>query len=87
MNGNLVCKLVGYYNFQSKDKTKLLYMVQCLYTESDNAKFNVRSNILNIFVDEEQYKNIINKYQIGQDITVEFTANAGSNKLYYKVVG
>lgn len=87
MNGNLVCKLVGYNNFQSKDKTKLLYIVQCLYTESDNAKFKVISNILNVFVNEEQYKNIINKYQIGQDITVEFTVNPGSSQIYYKVVG
>ena len=42
MNGNLTCKLVGYSNFQSKDKTKILYMIQALYTESDNANFRVR---------------------------------------------
>lgn len=87
MNGNLTCKLVGYSNFQSKDKTKILYMIQALYTESDNANFRVRSSIINIFTDEETYKNIINKYTIGKDITVEFTINPGSSQIYYKVVG
>ena len=43
--------------------------------------------MLTLELEEETYKNIINKYTIGKDITVEFTINPGSSQIYYKVVG
>lgn len=85
MQGTLNCKLVGFSNFNSKDKTKVFFTLQCLYTEADKSKNLVRSKILDVFVDETTFYSITSSQDIYSDIEVSFTVNLGSDKIFYSI--
>lgn len=76
--------LVGYYNFSSKDKTKKYFIIQALFNEVDKSLNNVKSNIINIYVDEKIYNSIINN-DIGSLLNVRIKADLLSGKVYYSI--
>jgi len=76
---------VGHHHFSSKDKTQIYYVIQALYNEEDLTRGNNRGTMINIFVDEEQYKKIT-KMVIGEVLKVNLIPNISTGKLYYKVV-
>ena len=47
---------------------------------------SIKSNILNIFVDEEQYKNIVDNKSIGSILNVGIKANLLTGKVYYSII-
>ncbi len=77
--------LVGFYNFSSKDKTKRFFVIQVLFYEEDKSMNSIKSNILNIFVDEEQYKNIVDNKSIGSILNVRIKADLLTGKVYYSI--
>lgn len=77
--------LVGYHHFNSKDKTQIYYVVQCLYSENDLTRGNRKGTMINIFVDDDIYKKIL-EMDIGTVLKVEIIPNLNSGKLSYKVV-
>lgn len=77
--------LVGYYNFCSKDKTKTFFVIQVLCYEEDKSLNSIKSNILNIFVDEKQYSNILDNKNIGSILKVRIRASLTTGKVYYSI--
>jgi len=77
--------LVGYHTFSSKDKTKIYYVVQCLYSEQNITKSSYKGTLINIFTEDEIYKKVVG-LEIGTPIKVEVIPNLASGKVYYKVV-
>lgn len=79
--------LVGYHHFTSKDKKQIYFVVQCLYNEEDRTRGNLKGTMINIFVEEETYKKIIqDELQIGSVLKVEVRPNLSTGKIYYRVV-
>ena len=76
--------LVGFYNFSSKDKTKKYFVFQALFNIVDVSSNSVKSNIVNIFVDEKIYKNVTNK-DIGKVLNVNIKADLVSGKVFYSL--
>ena len=76
--------LVGFYNFSSKDKTKRYFIVQVLFNEIDKSQNTIKSNIINIYTDENIYNSVINK-EIGSTINVNIKADLLSGKVYYSI--
>ena len=76
--------LVGFYNFSSKDKTKRYFIVQALFNEIDKSQNTIKSNIINIYTDENIYNSVINK-EIGSTINVNIKADLLSGKVYYSI--
>lgn len=77
--------LVGYHHFNSKDNTKQFYVAQALINDFDEAHNNNRATLVNIFVTEEQYKQIINNNL--SVVNVAINVNYGTGKVYYSLVG
>ena len=73
-------KLVGYYSFSSKDKSKSYYILQVLNTMDTKAVLN------NVYVNEDIYKRVINDYDIGSLLDVKCDINYETNKVYYSIV-
>lgn len=78
--------LVGFYNFSSKDKTKSFFVIQVLFYEEDKSMNSIKSNIINIFVNEEQYKNIVDNKSIGSILNVRIKADLSTGKVYYSII-
>lgn len=76
--------LVGYYNFCSKDKTKKFFVVQVLFNEIDKSSNTVKSNIINIFTNEDIYNTTIKK-QLGSSINVNIKTDLLLGKVYYSI--
>lgn len=76
--------LVGYYNFCSKDKTKKFFVVQALFNEIDKSSNTVKSNIINIFTNEDIYNTTIKK-QLGSSINVNIKTDLLLGKVYYSI--
>lgn len=77
--------LVGFYNFSSKDKTKKYFVIQALCNEIDKSQNTIKSNIINIFTDENIYNSVIQK-QIGSLLNVKIKADLINGKVYYNIV-
>lgn len=77
--------LVGFYNFSSKDKTKRYFVFQVLSNDIDISNNTVKSNIINIFVTEDIYKNV-SQNDIGKSLNVNIHADLSSGKIYYSLV-
>lgn len=77
--------LVGYHHFNSKDKKQIYYVVQCLYNEDDRTRGNLKGTMINIFVDDEVYKKVVQN-DIGTILKVDVIPNLSTGKIYYKVV-
>ncbi len=77
--------LVGFYNFSSKDRTKKFFVIQVLFYEEDKSLNSIKSNIINIFVDEQQYNNIVENKNIGSILKVRIKASLTSGKVYYSI--
>ena len=77
--------LVGFYNFSSKDKTKKYFVFQVLSNDIDISNNTVKSNIINIFVNEDIYKNV-SQNDIGKSLNVNIHADLSSGKIYYTLV-
>lgn len=77
--------LVGFHHFSSKDKTKIYYVIQCLHNDVDIERSNNKGTLINIFVTEEVYKQIIHR-SIGELLKVEISANLQTSKVSYRVV-
>lgn len=73
-------KLVGYYSFSSKDKSKSYYVLQLLNSMDTKAVLN------NVFVDENTYKRVSGDYDIGSLLDVKCDINYETNKVYYSIV-
>ena len=73
-------KLVGYYSFSSKDKSKSYYVLQLLNSMDTKAVLN------NVFVDENTYKRVAGDYDIGSLLDVKCDINYETNKVYYSIV-
>lgn len=78
--------LVGFYKFSSKDKTKSFFVIQVLFYEEDKSINSIKSNIINIFVNEEQYKNIVDNNSIGSILNVRIKADLSTGKVYYSII-
>ena len=76
--------LVGFYNFSSKDKTTKYFVFQALFNIVDVSSNSIKSNIVNIFVDEKIYKNVTNK-DIGKVLNVNIKADLVSGKVFYSL--
>ena len=76
--------LVGFYNFSSKEETKRYFIVQVLFNEIDKSQNTIKSNIINIYTDENIYNSVINK-EIGSTINVNIKADLLSGKVYYSI--
>lgn len=74
--------LVGYYHFNSKDKTKIFFVVQCLYSSVDLSNDNLRGTMINIFVDENVF-NKVKSMDMGTSLDVQVSSNLETGKLYY----
>ena len=77
--------LVGYHHFYSKDKKQIYYVVQCLYNEDDKTRANLKGTMINIFVEDDVYKKVIQN-DIGTLLQVQVLPNLSTGKIYYKVV-
>lgn len=77
--------LVGFYNFSSKDKTKRYFVFQVLSNDVDISNNIYKSNIINIFVNEDIYKKV-SPNDIGKSLNVNIQANLSSGKIYYSLV-
>ena len=77
--------LVGFYNFSSKDRTKKFFVIQVLFYEEYKSLNSIKSNIINIFVDEQQYNNIVENKNIGSILKVRIKASLTSGKVYYSI--
>lgn len=77
--------LVGFYNFSSKDKTKRFFVFQVLSKDIDISNNIVKSNIINIFVNEDIYRNV-SQNDIGKTLDVNIKADLASGKIYYSLV-
>lgn len=76
--------LVGFYNFSSKDKTKRYFIIQALFADIDKSLNTVKSNIINIYTDENIYNSVIKK-DIGSSLNVKVKADLLSGKVYYSI--
>lgn len=76
--------LVGYHHFNSKDKTKTYYQAQCLHNIRNETNTNCKATLINIFVDEETYRKIINM-NVGENINVVIIPNLETGKVSYKI--
>ena len=76
--------LIGYYHFDSKDKTKHYYVVQALSTTNDVSHGTCKSSIVDVFVSEEMY-NIILEKEIGTSINVQIIPNLSTGKFSFKI--
>ncbi len=77
--------LVGYHHFNSKDKKQIYYVVQCLYSEKDVSRGNLKGTMINIFTDDEVYKKV-SDLDIGTLLKIEVRPNLNTGKIGYKVV-
>lgn len=77
--------LIGYYHFVAKDKSKIYYVIQLVRHQEDGLN-NQKACVKDIFVDEECYKNIMQKKTIGDKLQAEIITNFNTDKIYYKVV-
>ena len=77
--------LVGLYHFNSKDKLKNYYVVQCLHVEEDVIHNNRKGIVIDIFVDEESYEKIAG-LEIGSILDIEVIANLNTNKISFNVI-
>lgn len=77
--------LVGYHHFNSKDKTQIYYVVQCLYSDKDITRGNAKGTMINIFVEDELYKKICN-LEIGSVLQIEISPNINTGKINYRIV-
>lgn len=76
--------LIGYYHFDSKDKTKHYYVVQALSSTNNVSEGNFKSNIVDVFVSEEIY-NVILEKEIGTPLNVQMIPNLSTGKLSFKI--
>ena len=77
--------LIGYHHFNSKDKKQIYYVVQCLYSENDISRGNLKGTMINIFVEDEIYKKV-SELDIGSVLKIEIRPNLNTGKINYKVV-
>ena len=76
--------LVGYYTFKSKDKSKSYYILQFLNNIVDGE--SNKGILINIYVDKDLYKRIVDDYDIGSLLNIQSNINYEINKVYYSVV-
>ena len=76
--------LVGYYHFTSKDKTKVFYVVQVLFSENDLSQNTNKGTLLNIFVNDNIYNTVSNS-NFGDLLPVKISTNFSTGKLYYSI--
>lgn len=77
--------LVGYHHFNSKDKKQIYYVIQCLYSENDKTRGNLKGTMINIFVEDNIYQKVA-KLDIGTVLKIEVVPNLSTGKIYYRVV-
>ena len=75
---------IGYYSFNSKDKTKYYYIIQLLARETDDK--NSTGYIVNAFVSAEDYSYILKNYEIGNNLNVKASINHQTNRVNYNIV-
>lgn len=75
--------LVGYYHFETKDKSKVYYILQCLVSKVDND--NCKGSLVNVFVNENTYRRVVNDFDIGSTLKVEVIPNYDTGKVSYRL--
>lgn len=76
--------LVGYHHFQSKDKTKTFYIVQCLIHSSYEAS-NKKGILINVFVNQDEYAEVTAK-ELGEEVLLSVKPNFEKGTMNYKIV-
>lgn len=88
MDNSMVMDLqfVGHNYFNSKDKTKIYYILQFLICSQNVTNTILKTGVTNVFVDEKQYKDFVNNKQIGQKYQVKISIDLLNDRIKKEVL-
>ena len=84
MDENKNAMLVGYYHFQSKDKTKVFYIAQCLIHSTYEAS-NKKGVLVPVFVNQDEYAEVTAK-ELGEEVLLSVKPNFEKGTMHYSII-
>ena len=75
--------IVSVRHFQSKDKTKKYYMLDCLTPTEEKTDFIHGYQSVSVFIDEVQYNSILNIFK--PLMQHKFIGSVSGNRIQYKL--